>query len=547
MARHPPTDATIRNKLSSSLLPAARKLIPSARSKILTAAAFCTLSHHPSVVRHLSYSLSSPAKLRLHLNGVNGLETTRARYSSPHVETHIPFIYQSTAAISSSSRLHASIGGTPDSSSITNDTKGNDGSLPLDYPRLDSLKPALSAIRKACRITSYLQPITVASKISGATKKDSSPVTIGDFSAQALVLNLLERNFEEDILIAEESSADIEEKKEGGDDDNDVGGPSSSLADDIMGVLETCGFTSYISNVEELKRSIDLGQTYLWNGDLIPGLEEGSDRRWCLDPIDGTRGFLRGKREGGQYCVALTLIEDGVPVMGILGCPNLPTSPNEKNYKWSEDETEGTNQDTRGCIFVASKGGGTYQLPLNAPSPSTATTIQVTNEKEDQSMDEDASTEGAIRIHTTSDKDNIIPVNQARFCMGVETYGDPKGECRTIAKKIHGALDPSVDGGGILYSRRMDSQVKYGVLARGEAEIFVRLPKKSYVEWIWDHAAGRIVIEEAGGIQTDIEGERINYGLGAKMDSNVDGILASSGGAFHDKLLGAYREMVKER
>lgn len=305
MARHLSNDVTIRNKLSSSLLSAARKKFPSARSKILTAAAFCTLSHHPSV-RHLSYSLSSPAKL----NGVNGFETTNARYTSPHIGTRIPFIHQSTAAISSSSRLHASIGDNPNSSSITNDTKANDGSLPLDYPRLDSLKPALSAIRKACRITSHLQPITVASKISGLTKKDSSPVTIGDFSAQALVLNLLERNFDGDILIAEESSSGIEEKKgvEGGDD-NDVGGPSSSLADDIMGVLETCGFTSYISNVEELKRSIDLGQTYLFNGDLIPGIEEGSDRRWCLDPIDGTRGFLRGKREGGQYCVALTLIE----------------------------------------------------------------------------------------------------------------------------------------------------------------------------------------------------------------------------------------------
>mmetsp|Transcript_7513 Transcript_7513/g.8590 ORF Transcript_7513/g.8590 Transcript_7513/m.8590 type:complete len:91 (+) Transcript_7513:927-1199(+) len=85
----------------------------------------------------------------------------------------------------------------------------------------------------------------------------------------------------------------------------------------------------------------------------------------------------------------------------------------------------------------------------------------------------------------------------------------------------------------------MDSQVKYGVLARGGAEMFARLPKKSYVEWIWDHAAGRIVIEEAGGIQTDTNGKLIDYGLGAKMDDHVDGILASPGGVFHDALLNA--------
>ena len=112
-------------------------------------------------------------------------------------------------------------------------------------------------------------------------------------------------------------------------------------------------------------------------------------------------------------------------------------------------------------------------------------------------------------------------------------------ECKQIAKKIHGKLNPH--GGEILYSRRMDSQVKYGVLARGGAEIFVRLPERSYVEWVWDHAAGRIIVEEAGGIQTDTQGRLIDYVLGAKMDPNVDGILVSAGGKFHDKLLNAYK------
>ena len=93
----------------------------------------------------------------------------------------------------------------------------------------------------------------------------------------------------------------------------------------------------------------------------------------------------------------------------------------------------------------------------------------------------------------------------------------------------------------------MDSQVKYGVLAMGGTEIFIRLLKKSYVEWIWDHAAGRIVIEEAGGIQIDTKGNLINYGHGAKMDSSVNGILASSGKTFHDSLLRAHSEVAKER
>lgn len=45
---------------------------------------------------------------------------------------------------------------------------------------------------------------------------------------------------------------------------------------------------------------------------------------WALDPIDGTKGFLRGD----QYAVCLALIVDGVVEVGALGCPNLPIDPN---------------------------------------------------------------------------------------------------------------------------------------------------------------------------------------------------------------------------
>jgi 3'(2'), 5'-bisphosphate nucleotidase/inositol polyphosphate 1-phosphatase len=40
----------------------------------------------------------------------------------------------------------------------------------------------------------------------------------------------------------------------------------------------------------------------------------------------------------------------------------------------------------------------------------------------------------------------------------------------------------------------MDSQAKYGALARGDGAIFLRIPHKSYIETVWDHAAGSIVV-----------------------------------------------------
>jgi len=68
---------------------------------------------------------------------------------------------------------------------------------------------------------------------------------------------------------------------------------------------------------------------------------------WTLDPIDGTKGFLRG----GQYAVCLALIEDAQVQLGVIGCPNLLVDP--------------SNQDgPRGCLFVAVKGQGAEQVPF---------------------------------------------------------------------------------------------------------------------------------------------------------------------------------------
>jgi HAL2 family 3'(2'),5'-bisphosphate nucleotidase len=395
----------------------------------------------------------------------------------------------------------------------SHDTFSGVSEIPLDYPHRDIVQTALSAIRAASRITTLLQPNSInATTISNITKSDSSPVTIGDFAAQAIVLRMLstDKRLENDIFIAEESSKNLNDE----------------LAKEIMNVLNTCKLTNIIGNEEELRKSIDLGQTYEDNGSIKPCVLEqrNSSRRWCLDPIDGTRGFLRGKREGGQYCIALALIENGVPILGILACPNLPTDASDEEYQWMEEETEENNQMSRGCIFIASKGGGTYQLPLFAVKGH-----------------DDSSLCLATRVFATvNDCTGGIPTSKARFCIGVENYSDANGLVPAIAEKIHGGLDKD---GQILYTRRMDSQVKYGVLARGGAEIMTRLPSKSYVEWIWDHAAGKIVLEEAGGLQTDTNGNEIDYGLGAKMNAEVNGLLMSSGGVFHDSLVDAFTKV----
>lgn len=156
--------------------------------------------------------------------------------------------------------------------------------LPQDFPRRNDALVALKAVRKACQVTNKLQPESFNDGISTVEKADLSPVTVGDFACQASVLGDLHAAFPEDSFIAEESSAALDE---------DV-----DLAEQVLAA-------SSLSDVEQVKHAIDLGKDYLhWEqrGGRPP-------RVWCLDPIDGTRGFLRGKQQGGQYCIALALLE----------------------------------------------------------------------------------------------------------------------------------------------------------------------------------------------------------------------------------------------
>ena len=89
-------------------------------------------------------------------------------------------------------------------------------------------------------------------------------------------------------------------------------------------------------------------------------------------------------------------------------------------------------------------------------------------------------------------------------------------------------------------SVRMDSQAKYGILARGEVTLYLRVPSSAepaYKENIWDHAAGSIIAEEAGGRVTDVSGRPLDFSSGIRMEKN-QGILASNG-ILHEVVLEA--------
>ncbi len=91
---------------------------------------------------------------------------------------------------------------------------------------------------------------------------------------------------------------------------------------------------------------------------------------------------------------------------------------------------------------------------------------------------------------------------------------------------------------------RMDSQAKYGILARGDGTVYLRLPtQKAYVEKIWDHAAGCILVEEAGGRVTDLHGKPLDFSQGKTLAKNK-GVIATNG-KLHDLVLRAVQGVLR--
>ena len=132
------------------------------------------------------------------------------------------------------------------------------------------------------------------------------------------------------------------------------------------------------------------------------------------------------------------------------------------------------------------------------------------------------------RIHVTK----LADPSQAIFCESFESAHSSHEVTKQVAHILGTKRQPV----------RMDSQAKYGIVSRGDASIYFRLPiQNSYREKIWDHAAGSLIVEEAGGTVTDIKGKPLDFSAGNKLINNK-GIIASNG-KLHDRLLEAVQQV----
>lgn len=283
-------------------------------------------------------------------------------------------------------------------------------------------------------------------------KTDQSPVTVADFGSQALIQRKISTTFPAATFVSEEDSIALRQPEN-------------------LPLLEN--LTALVNRVRPATTNqildwLELGMT-----------QKNADYFWTLDPIDGTRGFIRGD----QYAISLCLIVEGELKVAVLGCPRLPT---------------GREGGVSGVIFGAVAGEGAFQVN-SVNEPPVAISV--------------SAIDGVARI---------------RYTESVESTNSSQPDSARLARHLGFSTTPW----------RLDSQVKYAVVARGDAEVYLRLPTNtSRRENIWDHAGGALLVSEAGGRVTDIEGRPLNFSRGYRLEDNL-GVVVSNG-LVHDIILEA--------
>jgi 3'(2'), 5'-bisphosphate nucleotidase len=317
---------------------------------------------------------------------------------------------------------------------------------------------AVEAVQQAARLCLQIEAELV---LDAMTKDDRSPVTVADFASQAVTARRLDSAFPRDPLVAEEGSSALRQAEQ---------------AEQLTQVTKFVGRQFPQAGEDEVCDWIDRGA----------GLPAG--RFWTLDPIDGTKGFLRGD----HYAVALALIESGQVVLGALACPHLgpELDPGVRG---------------QGATLLAVRGEGAWAGGLDSP-PSRR-----------------------LRVSPVSE------VAEARLLRSYESGHTDVAQIEAISSLL-GLRQPA---------RRMDSQAKFAVVAGANGELILRLlsPQRlDYREKIWDQAAGSVVVEEAGGRVTDLAGKGLNFGAGRLLANNI-GVLVSNR-RLHEPLLRAIAAVI---
>lgn len=364
----------------------------------------------------------------------------------------------------------------------------------------EELAVAVRVVHMACCLCQRVQDGLVGTSSEQVkSKDDDSPVTVADWSVQATVSWILAEVFgSQNVSIVAEEEIQTLSKPD-----------SADLLEAVVNTVNEC-----LS--EAPKFGLKCPDKALRTSQVLDAISRCNStggpkgRHWILDPVDGTLGFVRGD----QYAVALALIEDGKVVIGVLGCPNYPMNKEWLNYHnkfyqaMSKQSPPASDSWEKGCVMYARRGSGeAWMQPMVLG---------------DQKLE----WPNSARLIKVSSIDNPA---MATFCEPVEKANSNHSFTKGLVHSVGLRKQPL----------RVYSMVKYAAIARGDAEIFMKFARAGYREKIWDHAAGVLIVEEAGGVVTDAGGRPLDFSRGIYLEGLDRGIIVCSGAALHEKIIGA--------
>lgn len=179
------------------------------------------------------------------------------------------------------------------------------------------------------------------------------------------------------------------------------------------------------------------------------------DYFWLIDPLDGTKEFIL---KNGQFTVAISLIENDNPILGIIYLP--------------VDDT----------FFFALKGFGAYRLEGRVLTQDLSSIEELFKH--------------AVKLPIIEEKSQEkikVVVSRSRFSEETKQFVK-------ILRNFYENVEIVPVGGSLL---------KFCLLSEGYADIYPRLGSPVAE---WDAAAGQIILEESGGEVIDLTTKRpISY------------------------------------
>lgn len=212
--------------------------------------------------------------------------------------------------------------------------------------------------------------------------------------------------------------------------------------------------------------------------DLVNWLDHGkgkqTERSWVIDPIDGTKGFIALR----HYAIACGILVDGQVAGGIVAAPGYAGG--------------------KGALFYT-ENGATWRAPIAADAGE------------------------RVRVSARRDPDETIAVQSYER---VHASKSRMGRARELA------------GLGAARILELDSMEKYALVACGDADLYLRLPRQgsAYRHKIWDHAAGTALVQGAGGMVTDLDGSPLDFSRGETLPNL--GMIVSNG-QHHERVVAA--------